>query len=96
MGCCERALGCNSGHAGVRALGDVEREDGDVVAVEGTRQREQFEEQHAQRPRVGGLAVRLGLDQLGREVERPAGELELRRISVFGRASCGLDYDYGN
>jgi hypothetical protein len=52
----------NSSHGGVRALGDVEREDGNVVAVEGARQREQFEEQHAQRPHVGGLAVRLGLD----------------------------------
>ena len=52
----------SSSHAGVRALGDVEREDGDVVAVEGANQREQLEEQHAQRPDVGGLAIRLGLD----------------------------------
>ena len=52
----------SSSHAGVRALGGVEREDVDVVAVEGANQYEQFEEQHAQRPDVGGLAVRLGLD----------------------------------
>ena len=49
----------------VRAVGDGEGEDGDVAAVEGPLQREQLEEQHAQRPHVGGLAVRLRVDELG-------------------------------
>eukprot|EP00964_Phaeocystis_antarctica_P123311 scaffold86973_cov50-Phaeocystis_antarctica.AAC.1 len=49
----------------VSAVGDGEGEDGDVAAVEGPLQREQLEEQHAQRPHVGGLAVGLRRERLG-------------------------------
>eukprot|EP00964_Phaeocystis_antarctica_P021247 scaffold11778_cov49-Phaeocystis_antarctica.AAC.3 len=67
----------------VRALGDVEREDGDVGAVEGPLQREQLEEQHAESPHVGRLVVRSRVNQLRREVEGRAadsyGEAGVRR-----------------
>lgn len=49
----------------VLAVGDGDGEAGDVVAVEGPLQREQLEEEHAQRPHVAGLAVGLRVDELG-------------------------------
>ena len=84
----------------VRAVGDGEGEDGDVAAVEGPLQREQLEEQHAQRPHIGGLAVRRRADKLGREVEGRAagghGEVGERReplgdaeVAQFDRAIGG-------
>ena len=83
----------------VGAIGDVKREDGDVAAVEGPLQREQLEEQYPQRPHVAGLAVRLRVDELGREVEGCAagghGEVGERRERLGDAEVAQLDRAIG-